>query len=214
MDYHGNSKKEKEGLADGSSIEKPEKNIQKVVTSEVIIQKKSLGRKVQDIVSAADIKGVTHYVVYDILVPALQNLVVDASSKGIERLMFRDRPMQRRYNPGSPPRYNYNNPIQHRQYSPPVLGRQAPPPQIGSRTSRAQDSIVLGSRHEADLVLEQMNDIIDQYEVASVADLNALLGLPDAHTDNKWGWVFIGDASVRQVREGYLIDFPPPEPIS
>lgn len=217
MDYQGNSKKAKEGLADESSP-KPEKKIEKVVTTTVIVQKKSLGRKFKDVIAAADIKGVTHYLIYELFIPASRNFVVDAASKGVERLMYPGGSQNRyRYGPGPGPRYNYNNPIQSRPYSPPVLGsRQAPPPQPGprSRQSQPMDELVLGSRREAELVLEQMNDIIDQYEVASVADLNALLGLTGSHTDNKWGWIFVGDAAIRQTRNGYLIDFPPPEPIS
>ena len=59
-----------------------------------------------------------------------------------------------------------------------------------------------------------MNDIIDQFEVASVADLNDLVGFPTSYTDNKWGWIYLGDVQIRQVREGYLIDLPSPEPIT
>ena len=58
-----------------------------------------------------------------------------------------------------------------------------------------------------------MNDIIDTYEVVTVADLNELVGFPTNHVDNKWGWSYLADVQVRQIREGYLIDFPPAEPI-
>jgi hypothetical protein len=62
-------------------------------------------------------------------------------------------------------------------------------------------------------VLERMQDIIDKYEVVSVSDLYELLGLPSSYQDNKWGWNYLGDVQVRQIREGYLIDFPSAEPI-
>ena len=58
-----------------------------------------------------------------------------------------------------------------------------------------------------------MNDIIDTYEVVSVADLNELVGLPTSYMDNKWGWIYLGDVQVRQIREGFLIDLPSAEPI-
>jgi hypothetical protein len=47
----------------------------------------------------------------------------------------------------------------------------------------------------------------------SVADLYELLGVAADHTDQKWGWRTLGGASVRRVRDGYLLDLPQPEPI-
>lgn len=213
MDYQGNSHKETEGLAAG----KPAKETpQKIVTTEVVVQKRSIGRKMRDIFVEADFRSVTRYIVHDVLIPAMRNLIVDTTTKGIERAMYGDNAARRYQHPG--PRYNYNNPIGRpyaAQYpSPP--GRNAPPTQIGPRSSvrQAREDIIVGSREEGQAVLDQMSEIADQYEVVSVADLNALLGLTSTHVDNKWGWVFVGNASVRQVREGYLIDLPPAEPIS
>ena len=47
--------------------------------------------------------------------------------------------------------------------------------------------MILNSRSESELVLESLQDIIDKYDVASVADLYQLVGLPTAYTDNKLG---------------------------
>ncbi len=58
-----------------------------------------------------------------------------------------------------------------------------------------------------------MNDIIETYEVASVADLQDLVGLPSSHVDNKWGWINLHDVQIRQIREGYVIDLPQAEPM-
>jgi hypothetical protein len=59
-----------------------------------------------------------------------------------------------------------------------------------------------------------MTDIIDVYKVASVTDLHDLVGLPSTYVDNKWGWENLSYANVRQIREGYLLDLPPVEPIN
>lgn len=81
-----------------------------------------------------------------------------------------------------------------------------------SRQAR-DDVVILATRSEAELVLERLGDIIDKFEVASVGDLHDLLGLPQTHVDQKWGWTYVGDASIRQVREGYLLDLPLAAPI-
>jgi hypothetical protein len=70
------------------------------------------------------------------------------------------------------------------------------------------------SREEAENVIERLGDIIDVYKVATVADLHSLCDLPSTYIDNKWGWQALNYASVRQIREGFLLDLPPAEPIS
>lgn len=204
-DYAGNSKKDKERATP------PEKKIERVVQSEVVIQKKSLGRKFRDAIVEADFKSVMAYVVADKLIPAVRNTIVDVSTAGIERWIYGER-MTRRM-PGGGPRYSYHTPVNR---SPLMRDpRMAPSREVGPRrmTRQASNDIILSSREEAELVLETMNDVIDKYEVVSVADLHELVGLPASHVDNKYGWVFLGDATVRQIREGYLLDLPPAEPM-
>lgn len=202
QDYQSNSNKDKE-----NKPTKNEKNVEKVVVGEVVVQKKSVGRKFKDIFLAADLKSVIRYVASDVLLPAAQNMIVDASSKGVERMMYGDSRPRPRHGPG--PRVTYNSPI-HRAYSDPRARPQLPA--RGSSRLR-RDDFLLSSREEAELVLERMNDILDTYEVASVADLNDLVGMPTSHVDNKWGWIYLGDVQIRQTREGYLLDLPPAEPI-
>jgi len=139
-------------------------------------------------------------------------MIVDASTKGVERLMYGETSSRRRgvgYSGGS--RIVYDNPLRTDYRS----ASTRPPSQLDRMRTprRARNDFVLSSREEALTVLERMNDIIDQFEIVSVADLNELVGFPSSHVDNKWGWMFLGDVQVRQIREGYLIDLPPAEPI-
>lgn len=205
-DYQGNAKKIKLGE------ERPEKQkLEPVVKSEVISKKKSLGRKFKDIFVEADFRSVARYVFSDVLLPAVRNTIVDASTKGIERMMYGESAMRRRGYPGTGPRVTYSTGV-NRGYS--SIGARTPPAPIGGRGPQAsREDFILSSREDADLVLERMKDVIDQYEVVSVADLNELVGFPSSHIDQKWGWSYLGDVRIRQIREGYLIDLPPAEPI-
>lgn len=202
QDYTGNSKKAKE------TPKVPAKNVEKVVVGEVVVQKKSLGRKFRDLFIEADFKSVVSYVASDVLLPAARNMIVDSATKGIERMMYGESAVRRR-NYGHGSRITYNNPI-NRGYRDSAPSRRTMPTRS---IQRSREDFVLSSREEAELVLERMNDIIDTYEVVSVADLNDLVGHPTSHVDNKWGWVDLGHVQIRQIREGYLIDFPPAEEI-
>ena len=73
--------------------------------------------------------------------------------------------------------------------------------------------IVLGSPEEANLVLKRLKEILEQYELVSMADLYDLVGLPTTYLDNKWGWSNLDGLEIRAVKEGYLLDFPELKPI-
>ena len=155
----------------------------------------------------------TQYVIYEVLIPAARNTIVDASTKGIERMMYGESAIRRR-NLGAGPRITYNNPINRPGYRDSAPPRPTPLVPGESRSPRHnRDDFILSSREEAELVLERMNDIIETYEVVSVADLNDLVGFPTSYVDNKWGWSYLGDVQIHQVREGYLINLPSAEPI-
>lgn len=202
MDYAGNSKKEKE------QAEVPDKKIEKIITGEVIIQKKSMARKFKDLIIEADIRSVLRYIGSDVLIPAAKNMISDAAAKGVDRMMYGEAASRRRgigYGGGS--RISYNNPV-NRGFSG-APSRFAPAVRNEPRGRQTREDFILSSREEADSVLSLMNEIIDQYQAVSVADLNEMVGLPTAHTDQKWGWDDLRGVRVEQVREGYLIDFPP-----
>lgn len=208
MDFPGNSHNV---LGEPKEPEKPKKDIQKVVSVDAVQRPKSLGRRFKGIFFGGEVKGATRYIFADVLVPALKNMVVDATSKGVERVIYGDSP-RRRYDPGRP-RISYNTPPLDR-YSSTRRG-MLPDQPPHSAPMRRQDvgEIILVSRADADMVIERLTDIIDKYDVASIADLHELVGLPTTYVDNKWGWSVLKYANIRQVREGYLLDLPPVEPI-
>jgi hypothetical protein len=76
------------------------------------------------------------------------------------------------------------------------------------------NEIVLESRGEAEQVIDQLIEIISQYQAASVADLYALVGVTSAYTDGKYGWTDLRGAGVSHVRGGlYLLNLPKPIPL-
>lgn len=73
--------------------------------------------------------------------------------------------------------------------------------------------LIFTSREEAESVLEMLGDIIDKEKVATKMELLEICGRPTQYTDQKWGWSFIGNAEIIQIREGWLLDLPPMEQI-
>lgn len=205
MDYQGNSRK---GKAEKAAPEK--KNIEKVVTGEVITRKVPLGRRIKETFFGGDFKNAAQYIAADVLLPALKNAIVDATSKGIERAVYGD-VGPRRVSEGRG-RVTYNTPVS-RSYREPRANVPDQPSRRVERSSREGTEIILSTRSEAEAVLERMQDIIESYDVVSMADLRELVGLQSTPVDNKWGWSSLFEIEIIQIREGYLLDLPDPEVI-
>lgn len=203
-DYTSNSKKSR----DPSAKKEPEK---KVVTGEVIQKPVGVGRKFKHIFLGGDAKHAAQYVASDVLLPALRNLIVEIVTRGSEKLIYGEsRRGPTNYSGYGGSRYSVGGPTN--PWSRPEPSRLPPPPR-GRQNRHDMNDVIISTREEADLVMERMIDILDKYQVVSLADLYELLGLPTSHIDNKWGWTYLGGAQVSQIRQGYLLQLPPLEEI-
>ena len=211
MDFPGNSNSAKAPSQEAPPVKKV---VESVVTTPVIQQKKSIASRFRSIFFDGQIKTASRYIFSDVVLPSVKNLIVDATSKGVERVIYGDRAPRRGYShEAGRPRVSYNQMSRYPGYPSGILPDQPPRPLMQSRRTYEVSDIILASKEEAELVLERLNDIVDQYNVASVADLHDLVGLPTVHTDNKRGWMSLAYSSVKQVRQGFLIDLPPAEDI-
>lgn len=211
-DYQGNTNKQKEKLE-----KKAEKQpIEPVVTEIVIVKKRSLARRMKDLIVEADLRSVSRYVFLGVLIPAAKNMIFDAGTEALRRVMYRDgQGMQRRGGIGMPgaTRYNYQTPVS-RQYSGVGASRYAPALDPGPRIARYnRDDIILVSREDADLVLERMHDVLEQIDVVTLRDLNELINRPTTYVDESWGWVSLSGSSIVQTRDGYLLELPQVQPL-
>lgn len=190
--------------------------VERVVTSSVTQRKRPLGRRLTETFVGGDAKGTLLYVVADILVPAAKDMVADAFTQGFERLIFGDtrsgtrRPAGR---PSGPSGYVSYNRMAGRGLG----SRDREESRDISRRARAThqfDEIILDTRAEAELVLERLDELIHQYDEATVADLYNLIGVSSTHTDGKWGWDSMEGARVVRVRNsGYLLQLPDTKPV-
>ena len=190
------------------------KKVERVATGEVVRRKKPLGRRMSENLIGGDAQSVWGYVFGEVLIPAARDMVADAVTGGVERMIFGENsPAGRRGRPRSSGSYT----PYHRYGSP--AGRNVrvdEPRREVSRRARAShnfDEIILSSRVEAEEVLDRLIDLIDRYDNATVADLYELVGISGNYTDAKWGWLDLRGAGVSRARGGYLLNLPRPEPI-
>lgn len=186
-------------------VPKPEKKVERVTTGDAIERKKPFMKRVGESFTSEDTHSVAQFVMFEVALPAVKTMISDMVSQGIERLLFGggNTASSSRRTTGSYTSYN-------RMYS---GGAPKSEPRTMSARGRATfdfREIVVPSRGEAETVLDQLTELLRQYDVATVSDLYQLAGISGTFTEEKYGWTNLSTAAVRRVREGYLLDLPRP----
>lgn len=151
--------------------------------------------KFVDSVISEEAGNVKNYIIGDVLIPALKKAISDVVTNGIDMILYGETGHTKK--PGA-------SKISYSSYY--DGGRR-------ERTSYRSagyefDDLVFETRGEAEIVLDNLFEILDRYRVATVADLYDLAGSPGRYTDNKFGWTDLGRAEVVRIRDGYVIKLP------
>lgn len=189
-----------------SKEEKQEKKIEKVVSGTVKPKKKSEIRKFADVFIQEDVNNVGSYILQDILVPAVKKAISDIVTNGIDMILYGETGRTKKKSPSSN--------VSYRSYYERDRERDCDRYASRNRNSYSYDDIIIDNRGEAEEVLSRMDELIDTYGLASVADFYELVGVTGNYTDNKYGWTDIRNASVVRVRDGYIIKLPKALPLN
>lgn len=201
--YSGNSNRDKQ------NEEVPEKKVEKVIGGSAIQRKTPLGRRIMQNFTGADAHSVGQYVLFEVIMPQLKDLIYDVGASALQRSLFGDR--------GGKP---YSAPSRRGGYTPySTISTGATPKSqpITKPAAMASDEfgeIVVESRGEAQEVMDKIGNLVDTYGMASVSDLKAAVGLTGSFTDEKFGWMAMGGTDIRRVggaQPGYALVFPRPE---
>ena len=183
----------------------PEKrNLRQVAQGEV--KEKTLADKACEAFLSEDTRQVKDYILWDVVIPGIKNAVADAIIGGIEMALFGTTKGSRTRRGRSDTHVSYSSyyDSDSSYSSSNRVGRS-------DRSSRYDFSdIMLKTRGDAESVLTSMEELVNKYGEATVADLCSLSGISPKHTDNKWGWTDCRDFHYRRSGGGYVLDFNPP----
>jgi hypothetical protein len=217
-EFPGNSRR---GAPTPTPKEESEKKVEVVVTSEVVRRKRPVGKRLVETFLGGSAREVVQYVLMDVMLPAAKDMFADAVSQGVERLIFGEtRSVSRRPSSfrgtGNATYTSYNRMSSTSSNSALPPRRTAGPSPISQQSRREHDfdEIILATRAEAEMVYSKLQDLIDRYQMVSVADLYSLVGVSASYTDEKWGWTDLHDAKIAFTRGGYRLDLPRTEQIS
>ena len=211
--YHGNQKREQ-------PADKPDEATEKE-TPEIIAQgikrKKSVGKRFMEAFTGDDVQNVAQYVFWDVLIPAAKSAILDAITTGIERTLYGDsRPRSSvgggYRTTGSYTSYNRASKPTSTRYDSGWKPRAERQMSRSARASHNFSEIILETRAQAEDVLEKLIDLIDRFDVASVSNLYAMVGVTGEFTDDQWGWNIESKPffNFRKIPQGYLLELPAP----
>lgn len=210
----GNSHKARAAAEAASAPPPAREKLESVVKKGTVIQKKpNIFKRTARSMVADDVQNVGDFVVTDILVPALRNLLYDVIVGGAGRTIFGNAAARRPgVNPGLFGTAQNLKTAYHAASSP-----AAAPVQPGmSKQAQARfdfSEISLTDHSEALYIIELLKSRVASYGTATVADLYDLLGHTGAFTDQNWGWNDLSMAKVQQNRAGFVLDLPHPLPL-
>ena len=188
---------------DKTSI-KEKKEIKAVVNGKVTKKKKGIGSKIGAVLfDDNNVGDVKEYVIFDVIVPAVKNAISNAITGGIDMLLFGER---RSDSSRSRDSRGYTS------YSSRSTSRRDSSRQGYRRPSLFElDDILLPTKLDANSVIDNMFNILDEYGVVSVADYYALVGEPSNYQMNAWGWENLTNVYTQRTRNGeYKIVLPKP----
>lgn len=207
-EYKANSNLSKQKAATPQSERKKQ---EKIIAGTATTKKKSEAKKLASLFVSEDVGDVKSYILMDVLVPGIKRGIYDLVMNGLDMIFFNGNGNFRRSN-GYGPNVNYWNRYNNRS------SQAATPPSVGvngrGHAGYDYNDIVVSTRAEAEEVLDRMRELLEQYQMVSVADLYDLVGVTGKYTDCSYGWVDLHSADTVRAREGgYLLRLPQARPL-
>lgn len=185
------------------------REIQPVTTAPGRVRKSPPGRRLRETLIQGDAQSVWTSMIWDTFFPNLRDNIMDAVHNGVDVLFGG-------YTTGARGRNRYSSPSSNRS----GISKHNPDKALGRSTNdrlpddarRNQDYSVIeiDSRVEAEEVMSQMNLLIDQFDICTVAEFLQMVRISPQHTDYKFGWEELGGAHVVSSRGFYYLDLPRP----
>jgi hypothetical protein len=215
-EYPNNSLNSRIGSKPNKIVERDEsRKVAKVITGGVTHKRKSLMGRFSEKLFGGDGDSIGSYIMWDILVPAAKTMIMDMITTALE-MKFYGEPKRdsaiRRDKGRSYVSYNTISSSSRDRDRRPTRDRDRERPEK-NRARHDFDDIILESRSDAEGVLSTLIDLIDKYELATVADFYDAVGLVPEWTDQKWGWDNLSQAFVERSRQGWILVLPKPDAI-
>lgn len=196
------------GLVNATTRYKSKKDKKK---AKAIIKKKSFTRSIAEALVGDTTENVSGYILHDVLIPAAKNTIQEMVQSGIEMLLFGERRSKSRDRDRGSTKISYGSYYRDREDS------RRERPRARSRDKFDLSEIYFRDGRDADDVLRNLCDALEEYEQVTVADYFDFAGIEGASwAHQKYGWDDnndLRDARCTHTRNGWQILLPDPTPL-
>lgn len=213
QDFPGNSQKKAKAARPETSAQEEPPRAERITTAEADRRKRGLAQKFKGVFINGNARDTTDYIVSDIVVPAVRDMIYDAFEGGLQRLIYGESNRSGRRSPAPNPYSNIPRVDYAGMSSKPYTAQPSSPRMLSRRARSTQDfrEIIIDDRREAEDVREQMFEILDRFGDVKVSDLYTMTGIASSHVDHKWGWTSLQGTKLIRTRDGrFLLDLPEP----
>lgn len=167
------------------------------------VKKQSLSKKFADTFISDDAQTVKEHVIFDVVVPAVKDIISDIVTSSVDIILFgesggRSRKGRGRYTSSYQDFYNRSRKRNREE-------------DRKTRNYRSPVTVELDSKEECNEVRDAMMDLIEQYEQATVGDLNEIVGVSGTSTDEDFGWTNLANARVKREHGEWVLELPRPK---
>ncbi len=161
--------------------------------------------KVASALIAEDASEVKSYVMSDVVLPAIKDIIFNTIQSTVEMLLFGEaRGGYRRSGSSRGDRTGYSR----------LYRREEESPRARATRGRNMSSVeaVVPTRGDAQAVRDEVLHIQNEYDMISVAEFFELCDMPYEYTDRKYGWTDLRerDIEIYSSRGEYVINMPRP----
>lgn len=194
-------------LTEAESKPLAQKEVTSVVSKSAKVSKKGPIKRMISKLFADDFEDIKTGIISDTLVPAIRDMIFDAITNGLSMSLYGNT-----YS-GSKKRRNGSGGTDYSRISS-TGGRD----RLKDRreSSAVMGDLVFEEKDDAISVMDNIMDMMETYDLVSVADVYSAAGIHTTPTDNKYGWDNINDMSkMKIVRSGrdWCLKLPRPYPI-
>jgi hypothetical protein len=199
--YASNSSDAKEVVA----VPEREK-LQPVISGTARVQKRSVGQKLGELFSGPRARDVGLYVIQDVIVPAIKDILYDSTVGALEMRLYGGGVSRRARSSSSSSRTPYRTMSETKTKTKiSSTSSAAPREREFSDEDRAMHNfgaIGLSSRGEAERVLDAMITRLEKFEVVTVADLYDFVNITSDFPDNQYGWQDLQGSRINRNHDG------------
>jgi hypothetical protein len=213
-DFPSNSRKsreEKHEVSIDPETGEPTKKITKVISGGIVKKKKNILDRFAQTFFGDDAKDVGRFIMFDVLLPSIKNTVVEMVQGGIEMLLFGEARGDRTRRDRDKSYVSYNRMYGGDRNRVRVIDH--PEPAFRNRAHQKYEDVIFENRIDAERVLSNLVDLLEEYGNVSVGDFLDAIDEPSDFTDNKWGWDLdhsLSRAVIERGRQGYTLVLPKP----